>query len=55
MVVTRGKTKTPKPEWFTTWVISRNSSINNHHFSHFFWFYGPGKKEITIAAITPHP
>ncbi len=20
-----------------------------------FWFYGPGKKEITIAAITPHP
>lgn len=20
-----------------------------------FWFYGPGKKEITIIAITPHP
>ena len=20
-----------------------------------FWFYGPGKKEITILAITPHP
>jgi hypothetical protein len=20
-----------------------------------FWFYGPGKKEITIVAITPHP
>jgi hypothetical protein len=19
-----------------------------------FWFYGPGKKEITIIAITPH-
>ena len=21
----------------------------------FFWFYGPGKSKITIAAITPHP
>ncbi|MGD0075854.1 MAG: hypothetical protein ABSD31_16155 [Candidatus Binataceae bacterium] len=20
-----------------------------------FWFYGPGKNEITIVAITPHP
>jgi hypothetical protein len=20
-----------------------------------FWFYGPGKKEITVVAITPHP
>ncbi|PTY06723.1 hypothetical protein DB346_00195 [Verrucomicrobia bacterium LW23] len=20
-----------------------------------FWFYGPGTKEITIIAITPHP
>jgi plasmid stabilization system protein ParE len=20
-----------------------------------FWFYGPGKNEITIIAITPHP
>lgn len=20
-----------------------------------FWYYGPGKKEITIIAITPHP
>jgi len=20
-----------------------------------FWFYGPGKSEITIVAITPHP
>jgi hypothetical protein len=20
-----------------------------------FWYYGPGKKEITILAITPHP
>ncbi|MBI4406103.1 MAG: hypothetical protein HY537_18230 [Deltaproteobacteria bacterium] len=20
-----------------------------------FWHYGPGKKEITIVAITPHP
>lgn len=20
-----------------------------------FWLYGPGKKEITIIAITPHP
>lgn len=20
-----------------------------------FWFYGPGKKKITIVAITPHP
>lgn len=20
-----------------------------------FWFYGPGKKEITIISITPHP
>jgi len=20
-----------------------------------FWFYGPGKDEITIVAITPHP
>lgn len=20
-----------------------------------FWFYGPGKKDITIVAITPHP
>ncbi len=20
-----------------------------------FWFYGPGRKEITIVAITPHP
>ncbi len=20
-----------------------------------FWYYGPGKKEITIVAITPHP
>ena len=20
-----------------------------------FWFYGPGKREITIIAITPHP
>ena len=20
-----------------------------------FWFFGPGKKEITIVAITPHP
>ena len=20
-----------------------------------FWFYGPGKNKITIAAITPHP
>ena len=20
-----------------------------------FWFYGPGKREITILAITPHP
>lgn len=20
-----------------------------------FWFYGPGKKSITIIAITPHP
>ena len=20
-----------------------------------FWFYGPGKKEIRIIAITPHP
>ncbi len=20
-----------------------------------FWYYGPGRKEITIAAITPHP
>jgi hypothetical protein len=20
-----------------------------------FWYYGPGKKQITILAITPHP
>ena len=20
-----------------------------------FWYYGPGNKQITIAAITPHP
>lgn len=20
-----------------------------------FWYYGPGKKEITVVAITPHP
>ena len=20
-----------------------------------FWFYGPGKNEITIIAVTPHP
>jgi hypothetical protein len=20
-----------------------------------FWFYGPGKNEITVVAITPHP
>lgn len=20
-----------------------------------FWYYGPGKREITILAITPHP
>lgn len=20
-----------------------------------FWYYGPGKREITIIAITPHP
>jgi len=20
-----------------------------------FWYYGPGKKQITIVAITPHP
>lgn len=20
-----------------------------------FWYYGPGKKKITIVAITPHP
>jgi len=20
-----------------------------------FWYYGPGRKEITIVAITPHP
>jgi hypothetical protein len=20
-----------------------------------FWYYGPGKKQITIIAITPHP
>lgn len=20
-----------------------------------FWLYGPGKKEITVVAITPHP
>ena len=20
-----------------------------------FWYYGPGKREITIVAITPHP
>ena len=20
-----------------------------------FWFYGPGKRQITIVAITPHP
>lgn len=20
-----------------------------------FWYYGPGKKEITLIAITPHP
>lgn len=20
-----------------------------------FWYYGPGKKELTIIAITPHP
>jgi len=20
-----------------------------------FWYYGPGKKEITVIAITPHP
>lgn len=20
-----------------------------------FWFYGPGKKKITVVAITPHP
>jgi hypothetical protein len=20
-----------------------------------FWYYGPGKKELTIAAIIPHP
>ncbi len=20
-----------------------------------FWYYGPGKKQITIPAITPHP
>lgn len=20
-----------------------------------FWYYGPGKKQITIVAVTPHP
>lgn len=20
-----------------------------------FWYYGPGKREITVVAITPHP
>ena len=20
-----------------------------------FWYYGPGRKEITVVAITPHP
>jgi hypothetical protein len=20
-----------------------------------FWYYGPGKRELTVVAITPHP
>jgi hypothetical protein len=36
-------------------IIEAYAENNTPAACRIFWFYGAGKKEITIVAITPHP
>ncbi|MCL4536641.1 MAG: hypothetical protein M1610_03485 [Nitrospirae bacterium] len=36
-------------------VFEAYAEQSTHAAYRIFWYYGPGNKEITIIAITPHP
>ena len=45
----------PTPFVFTEDVFEAYAENNTPGAYRIFWYYGPGKNQITILAITPHP